>query len=164
MASKASYAVTDDQHSVVIDTPGRFTVQALRFASDSTYHHVMLPSDYADPPASFDPLLFILPLLIVLSTFLFILLIFLLCVIFRKRRGITLRDSDGPTDMSHEEYIDSEGGFEGVESRWLESVAEPTRAAYLRARGILHPSPIKPPLSRTSCSLPTPVSTQFSTN
>ncbi|KAG1833866.1 SPRY-domain-containing protein [Suillus variegatus] len=82
-----------------------------------------------------DALLFILPLLIVLSTFLFILLIFLVCVIFiRRRRGIVLRDSDGPTDMSREELIDGEGGFEGVESRWLESVSEHVRRSYLRAK------------------------------
>lgn len=82
-----------------------------------------------------DALLFILPLLIVLSTFLFILLIFLVCVIFiRRRRGIVLRDSDGPTDMSREELIDGEGGFEGVESRWLESVSENVRRSYLRAK------------------------------
>ncbi|KAG2154905.1 SPRY-domain-containing protein [Suillus clintonianus] len=82
-----------------------------------------------------DALLFILPLLIVLSTFLFILLLFLVCVIFvRRRRGIVLRDSDGPTDMSREELIDGEGGFEGVESRWLESVSEGVRRSYLRAK------------------------------
>ncbi|KIK28493.1 hypothetical protein PISMIDRAFT_90936 [Pisolithus microcarpus 441] len=93
-------------------------------------------SDYSDQPTNTpDPLLFILPLLIVLSTFLFILLLFLICIIFiRRRRGISLGDSDGPTDMSREEYIDGDGGFEGVESRWLESVAEPVRRAYLRAK------------------------------
>ncbi|KAG1870035.1 SPRY-domain-containing protein [Suillus subluteus] len=82
-----------------------------------------------------DALLFILPLLIVLSTFLFILLIFLVCVIFvRRRRGIVLRDSDGPTDMSREELMNGEGGLEGVESRWLESVSENVRRSYLRAK------------------------------
>ncbi|KAG1825994.1 concanavalin A-like lectin/glucanase domain-containing protein [Suillus subaureus] len=82
-----------------------------------------------------DALLFILPLLIVLSTFLFILLIFLVCVIFvRRRRGIVLRDSDGPTDMSREELMNGEGGLEGVESRWLESVSEHVRRSYLRAK------------------------------
>ncbi|KAF9242888.1 concanavalin A-like lectin/glucanase domain-containing protein [Melanogaster broomeanus] len=93
------------------------------------------PSEYPDLPTTPDALLFILPLLIVLSTFLFVLLLFLVCVIFvRKRRGIVLRDSDGPTDMSREEYLDGDGGFEGVESRWLESVSEPVRRSYLRAR------------------------------
>ncbi|KAF8525080.1 SPRY-domain-containing protein [Hysterangium stoloniferum] len=82
-----------------------------------------------------DALLVLLPLLIVLSTFLFLLLIFLVCVLLlRRQRGILLRDSDGPIDMSQEELIDGEGGFEGVESRWLETVSEETRRSYLRAK------------------------------
>jgi hypothetical protein len=91
-------------------------------------------------------------LLIVLSTFLFILLIFLVCVIFvRRRRGIVLRDSDGPTDMSREELIDGEGGLEGVESRWLESVSENVRRSYLRAKGRFRFSNFLIPYS---CDLP----------
>jgi hypothetical protein len=83
-----------------------------------------------------DALLVLLPLLIVLSTFLFLLLLFLVCVLLlRKRRGLLLRDSDGPVDMGREELIDGEGGFDGVESRWLESVDEETRRAYLKAKG-----------------------------
>ncbi|KII93223.1 hypothetical protein PLICRDRAFT_101040 [Plicaturopsis crispa FD-325 SS-3] len=82
-----------------------------------------------------DALLVLLPLLIVLSTFLFLLLVFLVCVLLiRKRRGIVLRDSDGPVDMSREELIDGEGGFDGVESRWLESANETVRRSYLRAK------------------------------
>ncbi|KAJ7783851.1 concanavalin A-like lectin/glucanase domain-containing protein [Mycena maculata] len=82
------------------------------------------------------PALFVLlPLLIVLSTLLFILFLVLVCaLLLRRRRGIMLRDSDGPVDMSREELIDGEGGFEGLESRWLESVSDPVRQAYLRAR------------------------------
>ncbi|KAA1468221.1 SPRY-domain-containing protein [Dentipellis sp. KUC8613] len=91
-----------------------------------------------DPPARDNPrdaLLVLLPLLIVLSTFLFLLLLFLVCVILlRRRRGIALRDGDGPVDMSREELIEGEGGFDGVESRWLESVDEHTRRSYLRAK------------------------------
>jgi hypothetical protein len=84
-----------------------------------------------------DALLVLLPLLIVLSTFFFLLLLFLVCVLLiRRRRGIILRDNDGPVDMSREELIDGEGGFEGVESRWLESVGEHVRRAYLRAKGL----------------------------
>ena len=83
-----------------------------------------------------DALLVLLPLLIVLSTFLFLLLLFLLCVILlRRRRGIALRDTDGPVDMSREDLIEGEGGFDGVESRWLESVSDVTRRSYLRAKG-----------------------------
>ncbi|EPQ60765.1 SPRY-domain-containing protein [Gloeophyllum trabeum ATCC 11539] len=80
-------------------------------------------------------LLVLLPLLIVLSTFLFLLLVFLVCIILlRRRRGILLRDSDGPVDMSREELIEGEGGFEVMESRWLESVNEVERRSYLRAK------------------------------
>ncbi|TDL28574.1 SPRY-domain-containing protein [Rickenella mellea] len=82
-----------------------------------------------------DALYVLLPLLIVLSTLLFLLLLFLVCVLFlRRRRGIMLSDSDGPVDMSREELIDGEGGFEGVEERWLESVPEELQRAYRRAK------------------------------
>ena len=94
---------------------------------------------YDDQPGSQqpDPLLVLLPLLIVLSTFLFLLLIFLICVLLiRRRRGISLSDRDGPVDMSREELIEGDGGFEGVESRWLEGVSEPTRREYTRAKGM----------------------------
>ncbi|KIK71062.1 hypothetical protein GYMLUDRAFT_235438 [Collybiopsis luxurians FD-317 M1] len=65
--------------------------------------------------------LILLPLLIVLSTFLFLLLLFLVCLLLiRRRRGIVLRDSDGPVDMSREDLIEADGGFETVENRWLE--------------------------------------------
>ena len=88
------------------------------------------------PQGNQDALMVLLPLLIVLSTFLFLLLLFLVCVLLlRRRRGILLRDSDGPVDMGREELIDGEGGFEGVESRWLESVNEETRRAFLKAKG-----------------------------
>ncbi|KAF4605261.1 Rsp5p-dependent ubiquitination, sorting of cargo proteins at the multivesicular body [Pleurotus pulmonarius] len=90
-----------------------------------------------DPPPSApqDALLVLLPLLIVLSTFLFLLLLFLVCVLLmRRRRGIMLREHDGPVDMSREELVEGEGGFEGVESRWLESVGESVRREYLRAK------------------------------
>lgn len=100
------------------------------------------PRDVVDSPSSpntpnRDPLLVLLPLLIILSSLLFFLLLFLIFVVFiRRRRGIILRDSDGPVDMSREELIDGEGGFEGVEERWLESVDEETRRAYRRAKGM----------------------------
>ncbi|PPQ88663.1 hypothetical protein CVT25_010239 [Psilocybe cyanescens] len=87
------------------------------------------------PNSSSDPLLVLLPLLIVLSTFLFLLLTFLVCaLIVRRRRGIILRDSDGPVDMSREELIEGEGGFENLEARYLEDANENVRRAYLRAK------------------------------
>ncbi|KAF8640503.1 hypothetical protein AX17_000165 [Amanita inopinata Kibby_2008] len=89
------------------------------------------------PPGSQqpDPLLVLLPLLIVLSTFLFLLLVFLVCIIIiRRRRGISLRDNGSPIDMSREELLESEGGFDAIEARWLESVQDPLRRAYNRAK------------------------------
>lgn len=95
-----------------------------------------LPPNDPPPQESRDALFVLLPLLIVLSTFLFLLLLFLLCVVLlRRRRGISLREHDGPVDMSREDLIQGEGGFDGVESRWLESVSEPSRRGYLRAKG-----------------------------
>lgn len=102
------------------------------FCVDQT--HTITAMD--NQPEPNEPWLVLLPLLIVLSTFLFLLLLFLLCILLlRRRRSIILRDSDGPIDMSREDLIHGEGGFEGVESRWLESVSENARRDYLRARG-----------------------------
>ena len=85
-----------------------------------------------------EALLVLLPLLIVLSTFLFLLLTFLICaIVVRRRRGIALNDNDGPVDMSREELIQGEGGFDGVETRWLETVSETVRRAYNRAKGFI---------------------------
>lgn len=109
----------------------------------SVHNHTVDISESADIPDGragappHDALLVLLPLLIVLSTFLFMLLFFLVCVILiRRRRGIVLRDSDGPVDMSREELIDGEGGFDGIESRWMESVSDSVQRSYLRAKGV----------------------------
>ncbi|KAI5898077.1 SPRY-domain-containing protein [Schizophyllum commune H4-8] len=99
-----------------------------------TFNATAGDSPHPSPPQQ-DALMILLPLLIVLSTFLFLLLVFLICVLLvRRRRGIALRDSDGPVDMSREELIDGEGGFEGVESRWLETVPEHVQRDYRRAK------------------------------
>jgi hypothetical protein len=83
-----------------------------------------------------DAWLILLPLLIVLSTFLFLLLFFLICILLvRRRRGISLRDSDGPVDLSRDDLLDSDAAFDTIESRWLEAEQEPVRRSYLRAKG-----------------------------
>ncbi|KAL0951108.1 hypothetical protein HGRIS_007845 [Hohenbuehelia grisea] len=93
------------------------------------------PPPLDTPPPSQDAWLVLLPLLIVLSTFLFLLLLFLVCVLLiRRRRGIVLRDNDGPVDMSREELIDGEGGFETIEAHWLDSVPELVKREYTRAK------------------------------
>lgn len=111
-------------------------------------------------PGNRDALLVLLPLLIVLSSLLFLLLLFLVCVLFiRRRRGIILRDNDGPIDMSREELLEGEGGFEGIEERWLESVNEETRRSYRRAKGNLS----KTTLRFNACSYFVPQIGNYST-
>lgn len=86
------------------------------------------------PPDNTDAML-LLPLLIVLSTLLLFLLLFLTCIVFlRRRRGISLREHDGPIDISREDLLQGDGGFEGVEERWLETVSEETRRTYRQAK------------------------------
>ena len=122
------------------------------------------------PPQNRDALLFLLPLLIVLSTFLFLILLFLVFVILlRRRRGIRLRDGEGPVDLSREDLIDGEGGLEGVESRWLESVNDAERRTYLRAKGMpilkqVHDVDIDIQLNRHVPRLSAPIPTQLVPN
>ena len=112
-------------------------VHAIQDALAVPTHGAVAAQDYhaVPQPPPRDAFYILLPLLIVLSTFLFLLLLFLICVIIlRRRRGIMLRDHEGPVDMSREDLVEGEGGFDGVESRWLESTSEPERRMYLRAK------------------------------
>lgn len=77
----------------------------------------------------------LLPLLILLSSLLFLLLIFLLFIILAKRkRGIVLRDDEGPLDLGREEELEGEGGLDGVEQRWLDTTDDSVRRGYIRAK------------------------------
>jgi hypothetical protein len=85
-----------------------------------------------------EALAILLPLLILLSSLLFLLLLFLLfLIIARRRRGIALPDDEGPLDLGREEELEGEGGLEGVEQRWMDSVDEATRTGYIRAKSRL---------------------------
>jgi hypothetical protein len=89
--------------------------------------------------SSHEALFVLLPLLVVLSALLVLVLIFLLCaLLIRRRRGIILRDQDGPIDMSRQEFMDNQGEVEVFETRWLESVNPSVQRAYIRARGMDH--------------------------
>jgi hypothetical protein len=113
----------------LLSRPSNATILAIIHSNEyNGQSHIREPTN--------DALLVLLPLLIVLSTFLFLLLLFLVCILLlRRRRGIALRDTDGPIDMSRDELVLGEGGFDGVESRWLESVNDSARRMYLRAKG-----------------------------
>jgi hypothetical protein len=83
-----------------------------------------------------DALLVLLPLLIVLSCLLFLLLFFLVFVLlFRRRRSIALGDRNGPVDMSREDFSGADGGFEGLEQRWLDGVSDMEQRQYHRVKG-----------------------------
>ncbi|GAA5848572.1 hypothetical protein JCM5353_003274 [Sporobolomyces roseus] len=92
------------------------------------------PTSFPNPRRDSDATLaIVIPLIVVLTTLLF--LIFLLIILLlRRRRGIELSDEGGPTNLEREDLIDGEGGFEGVESRWLEEVEEGTRIGYQRGK------------------------------
>ena len=141
---KAAEAQPTRVHTAYWDDPAQVlsaAAHALQDALEASSHEPlsMTSDDVAPPTPPRDAFYILLPLLIVLSTFLFLLLLFLICVIIlRRRRGIMLRDHDGPVDMSREDLVEGEGGFEGVESRWLESVNENERRMYLRAKRMSH--------------------------
>ena len=96
---------------------------------------VSLASSHDDRPSrpsngSRDAFYIILPMLIVLSTFLFLLLLFLVCVILLRRRlGIMLRDTDGPGVGRSVAIGDSGGGWTWIASSAPETEErEPVRA------------------------------------
>lgn len=51
--------------------------------------------------------------------------------------AIRLLEDGGPLDLSKGDGVIGEGGLEGVESRWLETVDPEVREAYNRAKGKL---------------------------
>lgn len=78
----------------------------------------------------------LLPVFVILATLLVLLVVFLIGIIYNKRRrGIRLVEDGGPLDLSRNDGVIGEGGIEGVESRWLEQVSEDVRQGYARAKG-----------------------------
>lgn len=137
------------------DRKAAFTAGArvVQDAFNSHSSHKTLQRQQAGNQPNRDALYILFPLLIVLSTFLFLLLLFLICVIIlRRRRGIMLRDHDGPVDMSREDLVEGEGGFETLESRWLETVSEGEQRQYQRAKRAY---PNMTQISHTSLSVQT---------
>lgn len=83
-----------------------------------------------------DALAILLPFLFVLSTLLFVMILFLVCVLLlRRRRGISLGDDGGPVDVSRDDvFNDADGGLAGVEERWLDSLGEDVKRGYRQAK------------------------------
>jgi len=81
-------------------------------------------------------LLIFLPILVVIMTVLVGLICFLIAVLLMKRRkGVQLTEDGGPLDLSKGDGVMGEGGVEGVEARWLETVEPDVRDGYKRAKG-----------------------------
>jgi hypothetical protein len=85
-----------------------------------------------------DALSILLPFLFVLSTILFVMILFLVCILLlRRRRGISLRDSDGPVDVSRDDvFNDADGGLAGIEERWLETLSDEAKRNYRQAKSM----------------------------
>lgn len=96
------------------------------------------PKDPQDIPqrGSVSLLYVLLPLLIVLSTLLFLVLVFLIALVWvRRRRGIRLVEEGGPLDLTRNDGVIGEGGIAGVEQRWLEQVSPEVAEGYRRGKG-----------------------------
>lgn len=80
-------------------------------------------------------LLVFVPILVIVLTVLIGLICFLIAVLFmKKRKGVSLTEDGGPLDLSKGDGVIGEGGVEGVESRWLETVEPDIQEAYKKAK------------------------------
>ncbi|KAK6903609.1 hypothetical protein I203_107114 [Kwoniella mangroviensis CBS 8507] len=80
-------------------------------------------------------LLIFIPVMVVVLTVLLGLVVFLVAVLYmRRRKGIRLTEDGGPLDLSKSDGVIGEGGVEGVESRWLETLDPDVKEAYKRAK------------------------------
>ncbi|KAK8847517.1 hypothetical protein IAR55_005375 [Kwoniella newhampshirensis] len=79
--------------------------------------------------------LIFIPVMVVILTVLLGLVVFLIAVLYmRRRKGIRLTEDGGPLDLSKGDGVIGEGGVEGVEARWLETVDPEVKEAYKRAK------------------------------
>nr|XP_019008380.1 endosome protein [Kwoniella pini CBS 10737]OCF47161.1 endosome protein [Kwoniella pini CBS 10737] len=80
-------------------------------------------------------LLIFIPVMVVVLTVLLGLVVFLVAVLYmRRRKGIRLTEDGGPLDLSKSDGVIGEGGVEGVESRWIETLDADVKEAYKRAK------------------------------
>ncbi|WFD31028.1 Protein ssh4 [Malassezia sp. CBS 17886] len=56
-----------------------------------------------------------------------------LFLVLRLRGGISIGEQDGPVDVAYDEQLDSAGGLQGVQQRWLEHADDATRRGFERA-------------------------------
>ncbi|WWC86808.1 uncharacterized protein L201_001687 [Kwoniella dendrophila CBS 6074] len=84
-------------------------------------------------------LLIFIPVMVVVLTVLLGLVVFLVAVLYmRRRKSIRLTEDGGPLDLSKSDGVIGEGGLEGVESRWMETLDPDVKEAYKRAKDWQH--------------------------
>ncbi|GAA5863695.1 hypothetical protein JCM3774_001217 [Rhodotorula dairenensis] len=76
----------------------------------------------------------LIPLLVVSTVLLLFLFLATALLLHRRRRGIELAEEGGPTNLEREDRVDGEGGLDGVEARWLQTVDESVKMGYIRAK------------------------------
>ncbi|WVQ98170.1 hypothetical protein IAU59_005292 [Kwoniella sp. CBS 9459] len=80
-------------------------------------------------------LMIFIPVMVVVLTVLLGLVVFLVAVLYmRRRKGIRLMEDGGPLDLSKGDGVIGEGGVEGVETRWLETLDPDVKEAYKKAK------------------------------
>ncbi|OCF33865.1 endosome protein [Kwoniella heveanensis BCC8398] len=80
-------------------------------------------------------LMIFIPVMVVVLTVLLGLVVFLVAVLYmRRRKGIRLTEDGGPLDLSKGDGVIGEGGVEGVEARWLETLDPDVKEAYKKAK------------------------------
>lgn len=100
------------------------------------------PSSPTDGMPDGDALALVLPLLILLSTLLFVLLAFVVMVlVVRRHSRISLSDLDGPSDILRDEEDLSPQIMAERESRYLESIDDAARQGYVRGRDFVLSNP-----------------------
>jgi hypothetical protein len=86
-------------------------------------------------------LLIFIPIMVVVLTVLLGMVVFLVTVLYlRRKKGIKLTEDGGPLDLGkgNGDGVIGEGGVEGVEQRWLDGVDPDVREAYRKAKGGCH--------------------------
>ncbi|WVF69681.1 hypothetical protein IAT40_004460 [Kwoniella sp. CBS 6097] len=80
-------------------------------------------------------LMIFIPVMVVVLTVLLGLVVFLVAVLYmRRRKGIRLMEDGGPLDLSKGDGVIGEGGVEGVEARWMETLDPDVKEAYKKAK------------------------------
>lgn len=142
--SSAEKPTTTEAVDVFAEAAALFEQSRIGYSGDEVESPPMVSApDYHDPdhypvdgPSTI--LIVFIPILVVILTVLLGVLIFLIALLcMRRQNRIRLIEDGGPLDLSKSDGVLGEGGVDGVEARWLETVDPEVREAYRRAKGEL---------------------------